>query len=483
MLTRLRVQGFKNLADVEVTFGPFTCVAGANGVGKSNLFDAIQFLRDLTEFPIIEAAARVRDPVGRTGDIRGIFTQDVSGIAETIRFEADFIVPKGVRDDFNRDAETTATFLAYALELRYIAAEGGQQERLELAEESLTYIPASMARRRLGFGHKPQFRDSVIFNDRRARYISTEKEDGKTIVKLHQDGGSRGQPTKVPAEGSPKTIVGGINTNDYPTVLAARREMQSWTLLQLEPSALRQSDSFSAEPRVAANGAHLAATLQRLGAQADISNQLAELLDDVGSVTVDKDDSRRTLTLGIAGRNGITHPARSLSDGTLRFLALAILAADPESGRLLCLEEPENGIHPSRIPAILNLLRSMVVDTDEPVDEDNPLKQVIINTHSPAVVSALEIDDLIIVSTLRRAGAKQAAFDCVKGSWRAKRDITGLPIKAVSSVALGVMLEYINTAPDPIERRAQASIQTGQKTVRQYTKEQLDLDFSGMQQK
>ncbi len=41
MLTRLKVSGFKNLVDVDVHFGPFTCIAGANGVGKSNLFDAI----------------------------------------------------------------------------------------------------------------------------------------------------------------------------------------------------------------------------------------------------------------------------------------------------------------------------------------------------------------------------------------------------------------------------------------------------------
>jgi AAA15 family ATPase/GTPase len=38
MLTRLRVNGFKNLIDVDLHFGPFTCIAGANAVGKSNLF-------------------------------------------------------------------------------------------------------------------------------------------------------------------------------------------------------------------------------------------------------------------------------------------------------------------------------------------------------------------------------------------------------------------------------------------------------------
>lgn len=46
MATRLVVRGFKNL-DVDVRFGPFTCIAGPNGVGKSNVFDAIALLSAL----------------------------------------------------------------------------------------------------------------------------------------------------------------------------------------------------------------------------------------------------------------------------------------------------------------------------------------------------------------------------------------------------------------------------------------------------
>jgi AAA15 family ATPase/GTPase len=56
MLTRLKVSGFKNLVDVDVRFGTFTCIAGANGVGKSNLFDAIRFLSALASLPLVEAA-------------------------------------------------------------------------------------------------------------------------------------------------------------------------------------------------------------------------------------------------------------------------------------------------------------------------------------------------------------------------------------------------------------------------------------------
>src|ERR1700761_6541382 len=69
MLTRLKVSGFKNLIDVDVSFGPFTCIAGANGVGKSNLLDAIVFLSALADRPLIDAALSVRDQGAKTGDI------------------------------------------------------------------------------------------------------------------------------------------------------------------------------------------------------------------------------------------------------------------------------------------------------------------------------------------------------------------------------------------------------------------------------
>ncbi|HEX8249142.1 MAG TPA: AAA family ATPase, partial [Pyrinomonadaceae bacterium] len=70
MLTRLKVKGFKNLVDVDVRFGAFTCIAGSNGVGKSNLFDAIRFLSDLADHSLIRAATSVRD---ETSDVRSIF--------------------------------------------------------------------------------------------------------------------------------------------------------------------------------------------------------------------------------------------------------------------------------------------------------------------------------------------------------------------------------------------------------------------------
>ena len=443
MLTRLHINGFKNLTDVEIAFGPFTCIAGVNGVGKSNLFDAIMFLRDLTDYSLMEAAARVRDPMGRSGDLRAIFHQTTLASALNMSFEADFVVPKEVIDDFGRKATPSTTFLRYKLTLKYMPKSMTTSERIEIVEEKLTYIQKGHARRLLGFPHSLSFRDSILEGKRSTDLISTEVENDQSIINLHQDG-SQGRPFRVPAATSPKTILGGINTDSHPTVLAARREMQSWVLLQLEPSALRQPDNFSAEAKVGANGAHLPATMLRLDAAAQVANQLANLISDVKAISVDQDEGRRLNTLVVTSRDGVSHPARALSDGTLRFLALAVMSADPEAGRLICLEEPENGIHPARIPAMLNLLESIAVNSQEATDSsNNPLRQVIINTHSPSVVSSLANDALIITRPIREHGSTVAEFCCLEGTWRAKREL----VKPMRVISKSDLLDYLTDEP------------------------------------
>lgn len=472
MLTRLYINGFKNLSNVEIAFGPFTCIAGTNGVGKSNLFDAIMFLRDLTDFTLTEAAARVRDPIGRSGDLKAIFHQTASDHVENISFDADFVVPHKVLDDFGREATPSTTFLRYHLVLRYVSKTTVGSERIEIVEEKLTYVQKSHARRLLGFPHSPAFRDSIIVGRRTTDLISTEFENGNSIINLHQDGSS-GRPFRVPAAPSPKTILGGINTDSHPTVLAARREMQSWSLLQLEPSALRQPDNFSAEARVSPNGAHLPATLLRLKATAAVANQLSSLISDVRSISVDQDEGRRLNTLVVTSRDGVSHPARALSDGTLRFLALSVLSADPEAGRLICLEEPENGIHPSRIPAMLNLLESIAVDPQEAVDAiSNPLRQVIVNTHSPSVVSSLKHDTLIITRPVRLGKGTFAGFCCLDGTWRAKREDS--LVQSMQTVSKSDLLSYLND--EPIVAQLQPK-RVGAITVRESAKQLGLFDY------
>src|ERR1700704_234999 len=102
MLTRLKVSGFKNLVDVDVRFGPFTCIAGANGVGKSNLFDAIRFLSALADHQLLDAAMSIGEKAGRRGDTRSLFPRVGERYDELMDFEPEMIVPADGFDDLGQ---------------------------------------------------------------------------------------------------------------------------------------------------------------------------------------------------------------------------------------------------------------------------------------------------------------------------------------------------------------------------------------------
>jgi predicted ATPase len=443
MLTRLRVQGFKSLQDAEVRFGPFTCIAGTNGAGKSNLFDVILFLRDLADHSIIEAAYRVRDRSGsKRGDLKSLFTRTPDSTLSNIVIEADIIVPDEVTDDFGRITNPSTTFLRYTIELKY-SGEIDSTERIELVSEELTYIPRSSAKKRVGFSLSKEFSSTAFRGERRAPYITTEHEPEGSVIKISQDG-NQGRPSQIPAKNSPRTVLGSANTDERPTILAARREMQSWKLLQLEPSRLRSPDEFSDDPHITYDGAHIPSTLERINRYEEISNRVATLLPEVRSVSVDIDNTRRLKTLLMEQRNGVIHKARALSDGTLRFLALATMAFDTEAKGLICLEEPENGIHPSRISAILELLREMAIDPEYGVGLDNPLRQVIINTHSPVVVRNLTPDELLVAVPIRKRGALFTAYGAMVNSWRLTQGDRNP--ECTPTVTLAELLDYLHNS-------------------------------------
>jgi predicted ATPase len=74
-------------------------------------------------------------------------------------------------------------------------------------------------------------------------------------------------------------------------------------------------------------------------------------------------------------------PAKRLSDGTLRFLALAAILLQPNPPSLVCLEEPELGMHPDMI----RMVAEMIVDA-------SATRQLIVTTHSEHLLTALQDD-------------------------------------------------------------------------------------------
>jgi predicted ATPase len=462
MLTRLEVDGFKNLLDVCVDFGPFTCIAGENGTGKSNLFDAIQFLSLLSGMSMIEAAQEVRGAKSeRVGDPRDLFWNGYAAGEHRLQLAAEMIVPHDIEDDFGQPAKASITFLRYELGIGYQPPSGIERVgRLVLLHESLRHINLGDASAHLRFPHSAQaFRKHVVRGRRSGgAFISTAVKDGETVVSIHQDGGSRGQPRPAAASRAPGTVVSTVSLSDDPTILAARREMQSWRRLALEPAALRTPDRYVDPRSMGANGSHLAGALYRIATATDgepadtaavyarITGRLADLSGvGVRSLHVDADDVRELLTIYLSERGDMSLPARSLSEGTLRFLALCVLLEDPAVEGLICMEEPENGIHPANVGAVVRLLEDVAVDPQLETGVDNPFRQVIVNTHSPVVVQLVKPEDLLFATTrlvphARTRGASALRLRPYVGTWRARSS-------AEPAMTMGDILPYLTKPP------------------------------------
>lgn len=451
MLTKLEAHGFKNLLNFSVLLGPFNCIAGLNGVGKSNIFDVIKFLSLLSEKSIVEAALAVRD--SECTDPLDIFWTNGDFRMDRLKLAAEMIVPLNIVDDFGRKAEATSTFLRYEVE---IARDPQEEESgslgLYLARESLSHIKKGDAVNLIKFPlSASQFRDKVVVNNRKgAGFISTQvMNDGIIEIHLHQDGGSSGQPQKIPARHVPKTVIANTNSAAWPTILAARREMQSWRFLSLEPSAMRRSNKMHEDGSVGTDGGQLAATLLKLHRKDEnVYSRTASRLSEIvptSDVRVDIDLTQKLLTVEVKERSGAFLPARALSDGTLRFLALCIMAEDSDFSGLLCFEEPENGIHPAKMGSMLALLKELSVDTNQLVGEDNPMRQIIIATHSPVLVKLEAPDDLIyadIVKVRGPDGKPASTIRCksLRESWRHKA--------GSEQIEKGSIISYLTLPPE-----------------------------------
>ena len=130
----------------------------------------------------------------------------------------------------------------------------------------------------------------------------------------------------------------------------------------------------------------------------EVANRVSQLINDVRDVYVDRDERRRLLTAYVTGRDGTAYPG-TIPIGRNSALSSAFcLSLDPDPRGVICMEEPENGIHPERVPAMIQLLNDLTTDVSasESEDQGNFIRQVIINTHSPAVVMQVPDDSLLV---------------------------------------------------------------------------------------
>ncbi len=452
MITRLEVDGFKNLLNFSVDFGPFNCIAGPNGVGKSNVFDAIRFLSLLANYSLTEAAKQIRNNNGSTFiDTRDLFWLGSSnGLSNRIKIAVEMIIQKDVMDELGRQGKTESNYVRYQVEIGYIPPLNNRHfGELHLISEELKSLGRDKLINNLLFLSE-EMKDQIIVRDKEIYYISTDRTNSTININEGEE------KTSIEVFSMKRTALSNSNSALTPIRLAVKWELASFRLISLLPDSIRRSGTFQSVtyPFMNSDGGGLATTVYDLSRRSHIDNRepeqfYAHLVSKltpilpIREITVDVDVVREILTLKIKEKGGTWLPAQSLSDGTLRILALAVLSED-STVRSICIEEPEDGVHPGKLKDLLNLLESIAFDPNFPEDiVDNPLRQVFLVTHSPFLVQIIEPQDLLLATTAltEREGKNARALRLypLVGTWR---DVEG------KGVGKGLLLDYLVSPTD-----------------------------------
>jgi predicted ATPase len=430
MLTRIEIDGFKTFRDFALDVPPFLVVLGRNASGKSNLFDAIQFLRASAGGTLLEATQQMR------GDVLELFHHHVDGSPMSrMRFAVELLVPPLVTDAFGDSEEVRHTRLRYELVIDLRPAERGGRRPYVAAEHArLVKKTGDRWMRRM----PPGIRDSVaVYGEARTDPLETKQHQGKPTFVLKT--GSQGRPRLLPASEATATVLSSLSTaGEYPLLYALKQELQSWRLLQLDPAALRTPSSYDDPDALATSGAGLANALRRIadetttedrpdGVLSDVIADLTAVISGVRDLRLVDDDVRRQRHLEVTMRGEATYSARVASDGTLRALALLAALYDPRDAGLICFEEPENGLFPGRLVNFLAHLRDRVIpptDTTS-LNSRTRLRQLLVSSHSPAVLQALGPvrararlrDDVVFVDTVTRVDPAAARSRISRVRW------------------------------------------------------------------
>lgn len=389
MITRIEIDGFKSFHKFAMNVRPFQVFIGPNGVGKTNLFEAIALLANLANEEAIDDALRQC-----RGEIRELFTTFPDGSrASQMTFALEVLIGLTISDG-GKAFKVSANRLRYELTLERRDEAGTErvyvihEELLPIAEAGDSWIKDQIP--------KANRKDWVV-REKRPPYISTETVKEQTTIYVNQDSPGGGREP-IPAGALTHTAISTASLPRYPTAYALRVEMKHWRFLGLHPDKLRQRAVSSPNAELAPDGSNLAAAIEAIThqsetASAEIIRDMTVLIPDLRGITVQHVPEQPELRLEVEMNDGSRFSSGVLSDGTLRLLALIVLKHDARHQGVSLFEEPENGVQPQRLKQIAETLGTLATHfkTDSPT---RPLRQMLVNTHSPGLLANVPSDCL-----------------------------------------------------------------------------------------
>jgi predicted ATPase len=325
-------------------------IIGPNGSGKSNLLEALALLRSTPQ--------ELVRPIRMGGSVREWLWKGAK-LLPTASLE--IVVDKGHQRQ-----------VSGPLRYRFDFTEHGK--RFEIVDERIEYAKPRSGEKRPFFFYKYEHGNPILnvnttgTKDWMARQLQREKIDPeKSILAQRYD---------------PDTYFEISYLADSLKEIAFYRD---WSFGP--SSSVRLPQRFEAQGGyLAEDMSNLARTLSKYKRDGAAKIKLMEFFrstyEGLDDVDVDLDSGEIYVREG-----GMTIPAIRLSDGTLRALCLLTVLCDPEPPKLICIDEPELGLHPDLINMMADALRYAAERT-----------QVIVTTHSIGLVDAFnDTPEVVIV--------------------------------------------------------------------------------------
>ena len=336
-LRNLKITNYKSIESLTIDkLMPFSVFAGANGSGKSNFFDALEF------------------------------------VTRVVRFDANY----ALRSHGGYD------------NVRSLKRYSPRNQRFAFEMECDLPVPSA------GNGDLATAHYKLVIHDLQGSpEIEEHFRDGGTDILTRRRQG----PLRV-VRGSKLREIGGFARGHSALLFFSSRPLSrllaNMIVYRIDPIRAKEPDPSDADPTALwEKGNNLATVLQRIEADDTKRETIAEWMEMIvpGIAGINTRRQRIDQTTAVLFKEHGTRkqfPARLMSDGTIYALCLLVAVLDRHDPYgITLIEEPERGLHPLAIGEIIGFLR----------DSASPSNPIWLTTHSESVVRQLRLEELVLV--------------------------------------------------------------------------------------
>ena len=329
---------------------------GANGSGKSTFFDVMGFLSDALQNNATIA-------INRRGGFKEVISRGCDANKDAIKFEIKF-------RNKQLDSEHLP-LITYSIEIGFDFNEG----KAIIRREVLSY-------RRGKYGRPWRFLDFV---NGMGNAITNEEDYGKEGVQEQR------MEQKI-ANSDILAIKGLGQFEQFKAISAFRSLLEKWYVSNFKIEYGKGIFDTGVATHLSVTGDNLAQVTKYMHDYHKetfniILEKLPQRIPGINKVEAIETQDGRILLRFQDETFKDPFVARYVSDGTIKMFAYMILLHDPEPHPLLCIEEPENFLHPDLLPQLCEEIREYAERGG----------QVFVSTHSPDFVNGLEINELFFL--------------------------------------------------------------------------------------